>query len=159
MGKKVNQTELAEILGVSDVTLWQWQKEGMPIEERNLRGQSNSYDAAEVIAWMVKRAEEKVRKESPRDELARAQTALARLQVAEKEGQLVSVAEFEPEYARLVLACRQRLLQIPARMELEEKKRARLEEMVDEALRELSSYEPGAGADQPVGAPPGAAVA
>lgn len=59
MGKIVNQTQLAEILGTSDVTIWQWQKEGLPIKTRNLRGLSNEYDTAEVIAWLVIRAEKK----------------------------------------------------------------------------------------------------
>jgi phage terminase Nu1 subunit (DNA packaging protein) len=31
VGKIVNQTELAEIFGVSDVTIWDWQGKGLPI--------------------------------------------------------------------------------------------------------------------------------
>ncbi len=166
VGKRVNQTELASIIGVTDVTLWEWQKDGMPILERGERGQPNWYDTSAVIAWKIEREVQKVRSESPQDALNRAKTRLTELQIAEKEGVLVAVGDVEPEFARMVMASRQKLLQLPARLahELEavagvENKRVLLEERIDEALQELSRYEPSAGADAKVGAALGAAVA
>jgi len=149
MGKVVNQTELAEILGVSDVTLWQWQKEGMPIQERNLRGQSNSYDTAAVHQWVVDRAVKKVREESPRDMLYREQTKLVQLQIGEKRGQLVPAADIEEKFERLVVNARQRLLQLLAFMKgrLEPAAHAQLEEATHGALKELASYGPSNPAD------------
>jgi phage terminase Nu1 subunit (DNA packaging protein) len=163
MGKRVNQTELAAILGVSDVTLWEWQKDGMPIVERGERGQANVYDTSEVIAWKIEREVQKVRAESPQDELNKAKTQLIRLQIAEKEKDLVAIAEVKPAILRMIMASRQKLLQLPARLahELEaavgvENKRVLLEERIDEALRELAAYEPsgepGAGGGEGVGA-------
>jgi phage terminase Nu1 subunit (DNA packaging protein) len=55
MGKIVNQAELALLLGKSDVTIWEWQKEGLPIARQGVRGTEHQYDSAEVIDWLVKR--------------------------------------------------------------------------------------------------------
>ena len=147
MGKKVNQTELAEIVGVSDVTLWAWQKEGMPVDVRNTRGQSNVYDTADVMQWMVDRAVKKVRDESPRDALARAQTELVQIQIAEKNGLLVQVAEIEPAYKRMVTRSRQRLLQITLGLPIDEATRALVDREIRDALQELSKYDPSADDD------------
>ena len=48
---KVNKTKLAEIFGVSQKTLTEWQKDGLPVEDRGGKGQSNTYDTGECIAW------------------------------------------------------------------------------------------------------------
>lgn len=53
MGKKVQKKELAEILNVSEKTLTNWQKSGMPIEVEGGRGYINIYDTSEVISWMI----------------------------------------------------------------------------------------------------------
>lgn len=156
MGRIVNQTELAEIIGVSDVTIWQWQKDGMPVEARNLRGQSNEYDTAKVHAWVVDREVKKVRAESPRDALYREQTRLAQLQIAEKERALVPAIEVQEEYARMVSLARQRLLQIRPLLPVDEKTGALLEELIEGALKELARYDPSASADQEGSAPLGA---
>lgn len=144
MDKVVNQTELAVLHGVTDVTIWQWQKEGMPIAKVNTRGLSNEYDVASTIEWRVARAEKKIRDESPRDALARAQTKLAEQLFAEKARELVPVAELEPGLVRMVVLARQQLLQIiglmrsvldPAQLQL-------LEEHLRQALKDLSRYDP-----------------
>jgi hypothetical protein len=56
IGKQVNQRELAEICGVTDVTIWEWQGEGLPIVNRGERGESNVYDTGAVIDWRIERA-------------------------------------------------------------------------------------------------------
>lgn len=157
MGKKVNQTELAEVHGVSDVTLWQWQKDGMPVEELNTRGLSHSYDTAATIEWRVAREVKKVREESPRDRLLIAQERLAQITIQEKEKVLVPTAEIEPMYEDMVMRAREMLLQIPALMPVSDEQRAQLTQHLNEALRELSRYEPSESADQAGGAALGAA--
>lgn len=96
MGKKVNQTELAEILGVTDVTLWEWQKEGMPIEVRGERGQANLYDSAACIDWRIERELAKRGKETQRDRLTRLQADALERENALKAGTLVPAEEIEP---------------------------------------------------------------
>jgi phage terminase Nu1 subunit (DNA packaging protein) len=159
MGKLVNQTELAEIIGVTDVTLWEWQKAGMPIVKQGDRGQANEYDTVAVIAWKEERALAKIRTEAPRDALYRAQERLTQIQIKEKERSLVPVAEIEPEYARLVAAARQRLLQLPLRFTHLPDVHAFVETAVDEALAELARYEPSTGDDAADRAAVGAAGA
>lgn len=152
MANIVNQTELAVIVGVSDVTLWEWQKDGMPILRRGERGQANEYDTAAVFAWRYERGQASVRAEAPRDALYRAQERLTQIQIAEKERSLVPVEEVEPEYARLITAARQRLLQLPLRFAHLPDVHAFVEAAVDEALSELARYDPSAGNDAAVGA-------
>jgi phage terminase Nu1 subunit (DNA packaging protein) len=105
MGKKVNQGELAEVFGVTDVTLWDWQKQGLPILEQGERGQSNTYDTRDVIDWFTKRALEKASApESQRDRLARLQGDDLELKLAQSRGELVPAHEVEPAWDSRVLA-------------------------------------------------------
>ena len=161
MAKIVNQTELAEIHGVTDVTIWSWQKEGMPIAKVNTRGLSNEYDVAATIEWREARAVKKVREESPRDALARAQTKLIEQQLAEKSGALVPIAEIEPGFARMVVNARQRLLQIPGLLQgvIDETQANELRRHLEEALQELSRYDPSRGTAAEGGGPLGSAGA
>lgn len=55
MGKQVNKKQLSAILGMTEKTLSEWQKSGMPIEIEGGRGRSNFYDTAKVIDWIVTR--------------------------------------------------------------------------------------------------------
>ena len=52
----VNKRQLSEILGVSERSLTDWQKEGLPVASyADNRGQANEYESSEVIRWMVQR--------------------------------------------------------------------------------------------------------
>lgn len=151
MGKRVNQTELAQIMGVSDVTIWEWQKAGMPVVGHGERGKANEYDTSAVIAWKIEVEVAKVRKESPRDALYLAQRRLVDIQIGEKEKTLVPIAEVEPEYARMVLLTRQQLLQVAAALPVDEATRKQVDLAIKTALKELSHYEPSESNDSPPG--------
>jgi hypothetical protein len=129
----------------------------MPVDARNTRGQSNVYDTADVVTWMVDRAVKKVRNESPRDALARAQTELVMISIAEKNGSLVPLADVELEYSRMVAQARQRILQISGTLPLDEATRQLLDQEVADALKELSRYDPSPDSDRTGGADLGAA--
>lgn len=103
MGKIVNQSELAEFLGKSDVTIWEWQKEGLPILKQGDRGEANQYDSEAVIAWWLAREVKKVSGATQKDRLARLQGDLLELELAEKNNVLVPVAEIEPTWQTRVL--------------------------------------------------------
>lgn len=49
---KCNKKVLSKILDVSEKTLSEWQKEGLPIFEIGGRGKENTYDIPKVIDWM-----------------------------------------------------------------------------------------------------------
>jgi phage terminase Nu1 subunit (DNA packaging protein) len=161
MAKVVNQTELAEIHGVTDVTLWQWQKEGMPVAKISTRGLPNEYEVPATIVWRVAREVKKVREESPRDMLYREQTKFVQLQIAEKQGLLVPAADIEQKFERLVVNARQRLMQLPPLMRgrLPPEVLTQLEEAIHGALTELASYGPSDPTDHPGAEEVGAADA
>lgn len=106
MGKKVNQTELAEIHGVSDVTIWEWQKDdAFPILQRGERGEANYYDTAAVFEWRVRRALVTAGKaESQRDREARLRGDMLEIELEKERGVIVSAADVEPVWSQRVMA-------------------------------------------------------
>lgn len=106
MGKIVNQTELAEIVGVTDVTLWSWDKEDppIPIAQRGERGTAHSYDTGAVIEWMIMRAVKKVSSETQKDRLVRLQADMLEIELAREKRELVPFNEVEPAWQLRVLS-------------------------------------------------------
>lgn len=147
MGRIVNQTELAELIGVTDVTLWQWQKEGLPIKVRSLRGLPNQYDTAEVVAWMVDRATRKISGgETQEQRLKRVQADKIEMEMRQMSRDLVPAAEIEARWATIVMAARKRLLSLPGQLaellEMAEGPAAKRDVLVaeiDKVLEELTA--------------------
>lgn len=107
MGRQVNQGELAEVLGVTTETIRLWQQEAtpLPLVRRGEIGEENLYDTATVIAWLVARAENKLRGgEAPKDRLARLQADRVELELAKDRGELVPAGEVAPLWRSRVLA-------------------------------------------------------
>lgn len=74
MGLIVNKKELAEIIGVTERSLTEWQKhDSFPIEVLGNRGQSNRYDTVKVIQFMIDRALAGKSKETNRERIERIQ--------------------------------------------------------------------------------------
>lgn len=151
MGKIVNKRDLALIVGTSERTLTDWQRDGMPMLEDNSRGKSNQYDTEQVIRWMVMREMSKLQSETQRDRLARLQADNIELDIAVKRGTLVSVDQVLPAWLSMVASAKSYLRAEPDRMAqmLEvtdgvDAKRDLLQETFDEFLRKLSTYEPDA---------------
>lgn len=149
MAKIVNKRDLAEIIGVSERALTDWQREGLPVVYSGERGESNQYDTEQVIAWMIARELAKVQVESQKDRLSRLQGDKVELEIAEKRGQLVPVEHIEPAWNAMVTSARSFLRSQPDRLAhlLEvtdgvDAKRDLLMEAFDDALRKLSEYEP-----------------
>ena len=149
MGRIVNQTELVEIVGVDDTTLWRWQKEGMPIKARNLRGQSNQYDTAEIFAWVRQWAKTQAAGgETQEQRLKRVQADKIEMEIAQLRRELVPAEEIEARSSTLVLAAQKKLRALPATLAKElmtltdegEMRRA-LREAIDQALVDLSIHD------------------
>jgi phage terminase Nu1 subunit (DNA packaging protein) len=103
MGKLVNQAELSEILGVSDVTLWTWGKEGLPIaRSAELRGLAHEYDTADVIRWWLQRELTKAQVRSPRDRLDEVRAQREELALQRDRRELIDVKEIRPLLERFV---------------------------------------------------------
>lgn len=116
MAHRVNQRQLSEITGVSQVTLWQWQKEGMPYLRAEENGVANEYDTVDVIAWMVARAVTKGEKEAEKDRLTRLQADALQRKFDIEDGLLIPADQIEPAWSSIVLAVRQAMLAQAARL-------------------------------------------
>jgi terminase small subunit / prophage DNA-packing protein len=146
MGKVVNKHDLAEVLGIAERTLTAWQKAGMPMQPRGIRGEANEYDTERVIRWWIKREVRKVQDEQPRDRLARVQADEVELKLAEKRGELIPKSAIRPAWLGFVVATRQALRALPAslapavaQLEGVDEIRDFLEEGIDEALTKLAA--------------------
>jgi terminase small subunit / prophage DNA-packing protein len=152
LGKIVNKAALSEIIGVSERTLTDWQRDGLPVVYAGERGESNQYDTEQVIAWMIAREVGKVQVESQKDRLSRLQGDKVELEIAEKRGLLIPVEQIEPAWTAMVASARSYLRSQPDRLAqlLEvtdgvEAKRDLIAETFDEVLLKLAEYEPAAG--------------
>jgi hypothetical protein len=110
-GKIVLKTELAAILGKTTKTLVIWQNEGMPFYEASSTGKGNTYNTADVIAWMIRRET----KSGPdvnteRAKLAAAQTESAYLRNEERKGNLISMDTAKSVTERAAFAIRQKIV-------------------------------------------------
>lgn len=110
----VNKRQLSEILGISERSLTEWQKEGLPVADyAENRGQANQYDTAAVIRWMVEREIARLNKEKPRDRLDRLKADAIELDIKERIGELAPAALFERAWADHILAARTEFLTLP----------------------------------------------
>lgn len=110
----VNKRQLSEIVGVSERSLTEWQKEGLPVAGyADNRGQANEYDTAAVIRWMVEREIARLNKEKPRDRLDRLKADAIELDIKERIGELAPAALFERAWADHILAARTEFLTMP----------------------------------------------
>lgn len=116
MTHRVNQAQLSEITGVTQVTLWKWQKEGMPYIKAEANGIANEYDTVDVIEWMIARAVAKGEKEIERDRLTRLQADKLQREMDKEDGLLVPVGQIEPAWLAIVVSVRQALLAQSARI-------------------------------------------
>lgn len=99
----VNQRQLSEVLGVSQVTLTEWQRQGLPMNAREANGLENEYDTAKVIAWMIQRDLARAQSHSARERLDRIRAEREELALRKDIGELVSVEHLEPMLDRYVM--------------------------------------------------------
>lgn len=151
----VNQRELSDVTGVSTVTLTEWQKQGMPMIQREQNGMANQYETTQVISWMIAREVGKILNETQKDRLARLQGDKVEIEIAEKMAKLIPVEQIGPAWESMVSSARAFLRAEPDRLahilevtEGVDGKRDLIAEIFDEFLRKLSEYEPAADADQ-----------
>jgi hypothetical protein len=144
----VNQTELAAILGTTDVSLWQWAREGMPVLEQGERGQPNVYDTVAVIQWKLERALAKAQVSKPRDDLDRVRTQREQLALAREQGELVDRSELRPAMDRyvddvigVIEACPDKYAPLLQQLPDVDGKHQLLREMIREIREVLGGYE------------------
>lgn len=158
----VNKATLSRILGVSERSLTDWQKEEppLPVIYAGDRGEANEYDTVEVIRWVVDRALRKAQVETPRDRLARVQADMVELELAEKRRDLIPGSEIEPAWAAQMVEVRQAFRAMPANivpllahMDSDaDAMRAALDDTVDDILTRLAGDDRGIAGDPAEGA-------
>ena len=144
----VNKRQLSEIVGVSERSLTEWQKEGLPVASyADNRGQANEYESAAVIRWMVQRELERLNKEKPRDRLDRLKADAIELDLKERTGELAPAALFERAWADHILAARTEFLTLPEQLATELSATAGVEidpdaiaSHTNKALEKLANY-------------------
>lgn len=159
---KVNKKTLADIIGYSEKTLTDWQAHGMPILLSAGRGSSNEYDTAAVIGWMLDRQALGNKRESAKDRLDRLRGDQLERELAKEDGLLVTPEDLDIEYDGLVEAVRAELLfNVPQELagELSAVYGADIDvsiisRHIEDALRKLSTYDPGVDQDPESGDAP-----
>ena len=151
MGEIVNKARLSGILGKSERTLTEWQKEGLPVETHGERGQSNTYDTEKVIAWMVTRGSNvAAQTEQANLRLIHAKVRIAEAEAGKQEGNLIPLEVMKAEWSSVLGSFRARMIPLPgslapviATFRGEVKKIERLlKTSIYEALKELAEYDP-----------------
>jgi phage terminase Nu1 subunit (DNA packaging protein) len=145
----VNKNQLADVMGVSERTLSEWQEDGLPIKSVGGRGLENQYETAEVIEWRVQRAVAGKSVMTPRDRRDLADAQLSELELARESRKVVSIEEVLPLWEAAVLAARTDLLGLGPRLKALIDARYGIDveqEMIDvvvrDALQKLSERPP-----------------
>lgn len=118
MARIVNKKDLSEILGISERTLTEHQKSGLPILFDGVRGSENQYNTADVITWLIERAINGKR-ETSRDRLDRVRADREEIGLAKDLGELIPAAELEDAFSSKVIAVKNLLLQGDAKLKTE----------------------------------------
>jgi|GEM_PF-1067727 len=105
----LNKRALSELLEVSERTLTDWQQKGLPVAVSAGRGASNEYSPAEVLAWLMVRANDTTR-ESAKDRLDRLRGDQLEREMLKEDDVLVMPDDLDVEYDALVEAARAELL-------------------------------------------------
>jgi phage terminase Nu1 subunit (DNA packaging protein) len=158
-GKLVSKGELAEIMGVALPTVDHWIKRGAPFVSEGGKGVAWVLNTADVIEWRLdeirgeyedQEADEKVLdyNEARRRRTA-AEAELAELELYQKRGLVVSIDTVEKEITTLLATVKAQINAIPhsnahllAKMRGVRQIEKHLTEKINEALNELSLYDP-----------------
>ena len=130
----VNRAELADVLGVSVVTIDNRIARGLPVERKGREGKSYEFETSDVIDWHVKNqiskdnpqgtpegasngspSDLKQRKLEAETEISELERDKRRIELAEKKGLVVLVEDVVSEFASAVANLRAQLLNLPRR--------------------------------------------
>lgn len=115
--RRVNQQQLAELLGVHPDLLWKYVDRGMPILEKGGagRGDRNFYDAVACLKWQRSRRKSHA-KESAQLAKLTIDARIAQLELDERLGKVYPVAQVMHECKAMGRGFRAQLLLLPRRL-------------------------------------------
>ena len=148
MGKSVNKRELSEILGISERSLTEWQRDGMPVVEfADTQGRENTYDTEAVIRWWIARDVARAGGSSM-DKLNDVRYRRELLSLQRDMGEVVIRDEIRPAFQRYVNDVLAVLLGLPDKYaqtleltETQDGKHQVLQDLVAEVRDVLGNYE------------------
>lgn len=160
MGRAVNKRELSEIIGISERSLTEWQREGMPVTAIGAeRGAENTYDTEAVIRWWLDRElQRRAPGGSAFERLNEIRARRETIALNREEGSIVLREDVRPAFRRYVNDVMAVLIGIPDKyaqvLELTASvngKHQVLQDMVTEMRDVMGNYEfcaaPAAGGD------------
>lgn len=158
----VNKKQLAEILGLSEETLTQYQKDGtFPILHKRRGRAGSDYETADVIAWLERRRvghmignQDAIDIEEGKRRKIAAEAGLAELELLKEQGKVVEIDRIAEEIGEQLSNFRAKMLSIPSKVagqvytakDIKEIK-VILDDAIFEALNEISGF----GSDNSVG--------
>lgn len=113
MGRIVSKKELAELLGVSERTLTEWQQKGMPIKIQTARGHANEYDTADVFNWRVEFVANGQQRETARERRDRLEGDRLQIQLAREAGQFLVAEEVREALVGAIATARSHFMRSP----------------------------------------------
>jgi hypothetical protein len=165
MGRAVNKRELSEILGISERSLTDWQKDGMPVAEmRESLGHENTYDTEACIRWWIARDVARASGGSSFDKLNDVRYRFELIKLRREEGEIVLREDIRPAFRAYVNDVLAVLLGLPdkyaAQLDLTasvDGKHQLLQDMIAEMRDVMGNYEfcaaPAAGGNPGVSQP------
>jgi Phage DNA packaging protein, Nu1 subunit of terminase len=121
-GKIVDRGDCAQIFGVSQTTIEQWIRRGMPFQKRGGRGKSWEINTAEVTAWLKQRATEEASGSSGAGEAElkrrklEAETNKSELELAKLKGEVVPLKQVERALAGVFSEVKTNIRTVPSRV-------------------------------------------
>lgn len=117
MSQHVNQTELAQILGITSRQVRNLEKKGIP---HRSKGREKLYPVPGAVLWYIQQERERASSSAPLEEMKElknrklsAETRLAEFEAAEKEGKLIPLEIHEERFAAQLERLRARILNVP----------------------------------------------
>ena len=158
-GKKVSQSQCAEVFGVHRNTIAAWLRQGCPFDQKANKSQGLDWvlDTAQVAQWREEKAASdasgrtdnlQIDIQTEKARLAYHQANLAELDEQVQRGKYVDIVTFEKVIADAFITIRQRMMNVPQRVtplvvgltdEMQVKKI--IDNEVRDVLTELSEHE------------------
>ena len=149
----MNQIEAAKLLGVTERTLRNWEKEVPPIPVNQITDTRVEYDAPMIVKWYVDfklsqyaKANVGSDKKAAETREAFAKAELREIELAKEKGELVPVDEVAEIWLKHVLVVRNTILNFPHQIAISiedglsyQEKKQKVQNMVDELLRNLAT--------------------
>ncbi|MGI9303357.1 MAG: terminase small subunit [Gammaproteobacteria bacterium] len=148
MSYPCNKLTLALIVGYSDKTLGEFQKQGMPVLKSGTRGRQNEYDTVDVVRWLEGRARAGRKNNTidfneARTLLTERQAEKAMLENAQLRADLIPLASAQAIQASIANAVREQFTAMTSKLlirfpELPQPVQDELDTLINLALNELS---------------------